>query len=87
MIAWPDTLVAGIAILSFSVKSPIDLMRGSRVSSMMGAQFLAVIAFTSFAVPRVRAQNTANGGTPPDAIWMLFESSASLTLVPPEICI
>src|SRR5262245_11802927 len=53
---------------------------------MVGAQFLAAIALTSFCVPLVRAHRIANGAIPPPATWMLFDSNASFWPVPPEIC-
>ena len=46
-------------------------MRGSRVSSSIGALFLAAIAFTSLALPCVRDQMMAIGGMPPVAMWMV----------------
>ena len=77
IIACTETLTAGSAILSLSVKSVMLLMLGLRVLSRNGCDENAAMPFTAFAVPCVRAQIVSRPGTPPETISMDPDSSAS----------
>ena len=94
MIACIETLTAGRAILSLSVKSRMPLMCGLRVFSCNGRKLNPDAAFTC---PLVLAQMVAMPGTPRQTKSTLLESSASfitslerkvaqLTLTSPRPC-
>ena len=63
--AWTETLTAGTAILSLSVKSRMVLILGLRVLSRKGCELSAEMPRTSCAVPRVFAHSVTRPGTPP----------------------
>src|SRR5262245_65024141 len=59
-----DTFTAGIAILWPSLKSLIDLIAGSRTSSISGETLKPVAPFTSIGVPLVFDQTVMMPGMP-----------------------
>ena len=77
IIAWIETLTAGSAILSWSVKSTMVLTLGLRVLSRIGCDEKAAMPLTAMGVPCVRDQIVSRPGTPPETMSTEPDSSAS----------
>ena len=84
--AWFDTLTAGKAILSCSLKSLIVLIAFRFVTSIKGMDCTAESARTSFGVPAVLAHNVASPGTPVTPKFICPLNNASISdCVPPKV--
>ena len=83
MMACTETFTAGSAIWSLGLKSLMVLTSGSRLLSKNGCELSAEMPRTSCGVPLVFAHSTSRPGTPPDAISIVPDNSASLTAAGP----
>src|ERR1035437_4153146 len=77
MIACTETFTAGTAIRSLCLRSLMVLTSGLRLLSRNGCELNADTPRTSCGVPLVFAHSTKRPGTPPEAMSIFPDNSAS----------